>query len=161
MGTHKKGPSKIKYPDPLTGTLLSDWLNDNPWALGGRVAATYDGQLPFLFKVLSINTALSIQAHPDKTRAAKLHSQQPENYPDSNHKPEMVVAYKDFEGLCGFRKLEEVQQWLKKVEEFQKVSVLSCLVLILYKLPYLASVFFLTKPIAFTVKRSQWIRVSS
>jgi hypothetical protein len=28
-------------------------------------------QLPFLFKVLSVRTALSIQAHPDKVRSAR------------------------------------------------------------------------------------------
>ena len=27
-----------------------------------------EGQLPFLFKVLSVNKSLSIQAHPDKVR---------------------------------------------------------------------------------------------
>jgi mannose-6-phosphate isomerase len=38
------------------------------------------GQLPFLFKVLSIGTALSIQAHPDKALAEKLFEERPQIY---------------------------------------------------------------------------------
>ena len=49
----------------------------------------FDGKLPFLFKVLSVNKALSIQAHPHKELAEKLHAADPAHYPDDNHKPEM------------------------------------------------------------------------
>ena len=52
----------------------------------------YGLQLPFLLKVLSIRTALSIQAHPNKTLAGQLRSSDPTNSPDDNHKPEMVIA---------------------------------------------------------------------
>lgn len=38
-------------------------LDDNPHVLG---AIRWKGDLPFLFKVISISKALSIQAHPDK-----------------------------------------------------------------------------------------------
>lgn len=38
-------------------------LQDNPHVLG---AIRWKGDLPFLFKVISISKALSIQAHPDK-----------------------------------------------------------------------------------------------
>lgn len=40
-------------------------LDDNPHVLG---AIRWKGDLPFLFKVISISKALSIQAHPDKVR---------------------------------------------------------------------------------------------
>lgn len=43
-------------------------------------------------QVLSISKALSIQAHPDKALAEKLHSERPEVYKDANHKPEMAIA---------------------------------------------------------------------
>merc|ERR1719230_814277 len=59
--------------------------------------------LPFLFKILSVRTALSIQAHPDKKLAAKLHATRPDVYKDDNHKPEMAVAITKFEGLCSFQ----------------------------------------------------------
>jgi mannose-6-phosphate isomerase len=58
--------------------------------------------------VLSINTALSIQAHPDKQLAKELNSKFPTIYKDSNHKPEMAIALTKFEAICGFRHHEEV-----------------------------------------------------
>ena len=59
--------------------------------------------LPFLFKILSVRTALSIQAHPDKALARKLHAARPDLYKDDNHKPEMAVAITPFEALCSFQ----------------------------------------------------------
>ena len=44
----------------------------------------YGANLPFLFKVLSINEPLSIQSHPDKELAKVLHAKDPKNYPDDN-----------------------------------------------------------------------------
>ena len=64
MGTHSKAPAVIQ----ATGHALSSWLADHPECLGEKVRAEFGstGQLPFLFKVLSVNKALSIQAHPNK-----------------------------------------------------------------------------------------------
>ena len=64
MGTHAKGPSVISSSQQP----LSDWLTKHPDAVGDKVTQIYPqtGQLPFLFKVLSVNKSLSIQAHPDK-----------------------------------------------------------------------------------------------
>ena len=60
-------------------------------------------RMVFLFKVLSIEKALSIQAHPNKTLAEQLHASNPECYPDANHKPEVAIALSDdFEALFGF-----------------------------------------------------------
>lgn len=123
MGTHKKGPAVIKHPQSLADTLLSDWLRNNQWALGEAVAKEFGGNLPFLFKILSVNQALSIQAHPNKERAIELHAAAPDKYPDDNHKPEMVVAITEFEGLCGFRPFSELQSWVVAVRELQNVRV--------------------------------------
>jgi mannose-6-phosphate isomerase len=68
-----------------------------------------DSQLPFLFKVLSVNQSLSIQAHPDKALAKELHTRDPKNYPDDNHKPEVAIALTKFEALCSFRLQSEIQ----------------------------------------------------
>ena len=57
--------------------------------------------MPFLFKVLSAGKALSIQAHPDKSLAEKLHTDNPGAYGDDNHKPEMAIALTPFEALSG------------------------------------------------------------
>ena len=56
--------------------------------------------------MLSIARPLSIQAHPCKELAKKLHIQDPNVYKDANHKPEMALAITEFEALCGFVGLE-------------------------------------------------------
>ncbi|KAL1977740.1 hypothetical protein VTN31DRAFT_599 [Thermomyces dupontii] len=111
MGTHPSLPSK----DIVTQRTLLDLVQDNQALLGREIAERYDSKLPFLFKVLSIRKALSIQAHPNKKLAEQLHAQDPQNYPDSNHKPEMTIAITPFEGLCGFRPLKEIVHFLKTV----------------------------------------------
>ncbi|KAH8671624.1 mannose-6-phosphate isomerase [Xylariales sp. PMI_506] len=108
MGTHPSNPSK----DLVTQRTLLDLVGDNAALLGPAVKARYGAKLPFLFKVLSINKALSIQAHPNKKLAEQLHARDPKNYPDDNHKPEMTIAVTDFEGLCGFRPLNEIAHFL-------------------------------------------------
>lgn len=111
MGTHPKNPSK----DLTTGRDLIDLVQDNKALLSQSVAAKYGEKLPFLLKILSINKALSIQAHPNKTLAEQLHARDPKNYPDDNHKPEMAIAITPFEGFCGFRPLAEIAHFLETV----------------------------------------------
>jgi len=73
----------------------------------------------YLFKVLSIAKALSIQAHPDKKLAEKLHEMHPNIYKDSNHKPEMCIALTEFEALCNFRPKEEIINAINTVDELR------------------------------------------
>ncbi|TRY96024.1 hypothetical protein DNTS_002171 [Danionella cerebrum] len=109
----------IEPSRPYAERTLGQWIADFPACLGSKVKDKFHGQLPFLFKVLSVNTALSIQAHPNRELAARLHAQFPEHYPDSNHKPEMAIALTPFEGLCGFRPMDEILAFLKNVPEFR------------------------------------------
>ena len=79
MGTHPKSPSLISS----SGETLASYLAKNQNLIGQSVSQKFgakDGNLPFLFKVLAIEKALSIQSHPDKVTAEKLHAQQPEIY---------------------------------------------------------------------------------
>ena len=69
-------------------------------------------ELPFLTKVLSVETALSIQAHPDKKLAEVLHRTKPDMYKDDNHKPEMAYALTPFVVMCGFRRAEVIVEHL-------------------------------------------------
>ncbi|KAI3333225.1 mannose-6-phosphate isomerase [Ustulina deusta] len=117
MGTHPSNPSK----DLESGRNLLDLVESNTMLLGPSVRARYGLKLPFLFKVLSINKALSIQAHPNKKLAEKLHANDPRNYPDDNHKPEMAIAITDFEGLCGFRPLGEIAHFLASVPALRQL----------------------------------------
>jgi mannose-6-phosphate isomerase len=80
MGTHPTSPSKID--DNIT---LASHLHAFPHLIGSAVGSKFPdagakGNLPFLFKVLSIAKALSIQTHPDKPTAEKLHKEMPNIY---------------------------------------------------------------------------------
>jgi mannose-6-phosphate isomerase len=115
MGTHPNGPSKLKC-----GKSLKDYLDEKPEALGAPTRQAFGDQLPFLFKVLSVNKALSIQAHPDKKLAEQLHAQRPDLYKDDNHKPEMLIALTDFEALCDFRPLSVIRGHLRDVPQLAR-----------------------------------------
>ncbi|KAH6697322.1 mannose-6-phosphate isomerase [Plectosphaerella plurivora] len=117
MGTHPSNPSK----DAKSGRTLLELVEDNAQLLSPPVAAKYGNKLPFLFKVLSINKALSIQAHPNKKLAEQLHARDPKNYPDDNHKPEMTIAVTPFEGLCGFRPLAEIVHFLESLPPLKAI----------------------------------------
>ena len=80
MGTHPTLPSKLKS----NGEKLYDHLQAHPELLGGAVKDKFGGDLPFLFKVLAIQKALSIQAHPNKELAQNLHKERPDVYKGSS-----------------------------------------------------------------------------
>ncbi|MCJ1263907.1 Mannose-6-phosphate isomerase [Lobaria immixta] len=96
-------------------------VQDNQALMSQEITRRYGGKLPFLFKVLSIRKALSIQAHPNKKLAEQLHAKDPRNYPDNNHKPEMTIAVTPFDGLCGFRPLAEIVHFLSHVPSLRKL----------------------------------------
>lgn len=62
MGAHTKSPSLVKS----SGEKLNDWIINNKEVLGEASTLKFGNELPFLMKVLSINSALSIQVHPSK-----------------------------------------------------------------------------------------------
>ncbi|TKR71680.1 hypothetical protein L596_019237 [Steinernema carpocapsae] len=111
MGVHPNGPSKIRE----SGEPLQGFLQKNPEALGTHE----EGTLQFLFKVLSVNKALSVQSHPTKDQAKGLHAKDLKNYPDPNHKPEMAIALTDFQLLCGFREPAEIHANISGCPELQ------------------------------------------
>lgn len=79
MGTHPKSPSLVSS----SCKVLSQHLASHPQLIGKPILDKFnaaDGNLPFLFKILSIEKALSIQAHPDKQSAEILHAQYPDIY---------------------------------------------------------------------------------
>lgn len=134
MGTHPSLPSK----DLQTQRTLLDLVQDNKALMSQEISKRYGGKLPFLFKVLSIRKALSIQAHPNKKLAETLHAKDPKNYPgitaspsnplfltvvsaDDNHKPEMTIAVTPFDGLCGFRPLSEITHFLSHVPSLRNL----------------------------------------
>ena len=117
MGTHPSGPARLTS----STQMFRDWLSSRPSAVGQVPLGYPDDNLPFLFKVLSIGTALSIQAHPDKILAKKLHEDFPNIYKDPNHKPEMAIALTPFEAMCGFRPIEEIKTNLIAYPELKSI----------------------------------------
>ncbi|KAI0826703.1 mannos-6-phosphate isomerase [Trametes gibbosa] len=119
MGTHHTSPSRL-----LDQEKLSDHLAAHPELMGARVVERYrdagaaEGNLPFLLKVLAIGKALSIQTHPDKAMAERLHAERPDVYKDANHKPEMALALTPFQAMCGFLPLSRIASHLTAVPEF-------------------------------------------
>jgi len=111
FGAHLSGPSPVISG---AGGDLAELISDNPDRyLGQDVVARFGPQLPYLLKVLSAQDPLSLQVHPNLDQArdgfaadeqAAIPLDAPHrNYPDANHKPELVFALTKFEGLCGFR----------------------------------------------------------
>lgn len=123
MGTHPSMPSRVVGKGE--GEVLSEYLAKRPDLIGKGVREKFsdekEGCLPFLFKVLSVGKALSIQAHPDKELGRRLHEERPDVYKDPNHKPEMAIALTPFRGFCGFRPLGEIVKFIKVVPEFQEL----------------------------------------
>ncbi|KAL0954100.1 hypothetical protein HGRIS_005247 [Hohenbuehelia grisea] len=120
MGTHPKSPSLVLD----TAKPLSEHLAAHPDLIGKTITQRFErdygtsgGNLPFLFKVLSIHKALSIQTHPDKATAEELHRTQGDIYKDPNHKPEMALALTPFLALCGFQPLPRIAANLKATPE--------------------------------------------
>ncbi|KAG5885201.1 hypothetical protein JTB14_012225 [Gonioctena quinquepunctata] len=117
MGTHVNAPSELKK----TGETLASYITNHPESLGKETAKLFHNELPFLFKVLSVDKALSIQAHPSKKHAEELHSKSPHVYKDPNHKPEMAIALTPFEALCGFRPICEIRNFVDHIPELGKI----------------------------------------
>ena len=119
MGTHVNCPSVVSSstpPSPLDEVIAAD-----PEKMLGDAVDVANGRLPFLFKVLSVATALSIQAHPDKALAEALHAASPEIYKDDNHKPEMAIALTPVSVLCGFRPHAQIRAFLSSLPPLMDV----------------------------------------
>ncbi|GMO42004.1 MAG: mannose-6-phosphate isomerase, class I [Termitinemataceae bacterium] len=134
MSTHKDGLSlAVSAVDDLASGILTDVSDksaslakiiktDKEYFLGKKIAKKND-ELPYLFKVLSAESPLSIQAHPNRKQAEAGFMREnataipidadERNYKDNNHKPEIMCALTNFQAMCGFRKLKEIIYLLK------------------------------------------------
>ena len=125
LGAHPRAPSEVMMSGKWKS--LAECIDQEPKEiLGQRVARHFDNKLPFLFKVLAAEKPLSIQAHPNKEQAESGYKRENRlkiplsadirNYKDNNHKPELICALSSFEGLKGFRKIEEILSFAKIVK---------------------------------------------
>ena len=121
MGAHPSAPSTVLRGG--TARPLPELIAEDPAGeLGPAVSRRYGARLPFLFKVLAAAEPLSLQVHPDKRHAeagyaAEVSSGAAErDYPDDNHKPELLCALRDgFEALCGFRPVPDTIALLEEL----------------------------------------------
>lgn len=101
LGSHPDGPVEVVESKMLLSEYLA--LNNLP-------------PLTFLFKVLSVGNALSIQTHPTIEQAKQLHQSNAKQYPDNFSKPEASVALTKVELLYGFRPAEEIRNCVIETE---------------------------------------------
>ena len=70
-----------------TKETLAGYLATHPELVGSKISDHFPevkmGNLPFLFKILAIQKALDIQAHPDKKLVERLHAERPDLYKGS------------------------------------------------------------------------------
>ncbi|MEW2399764.1 mannose-6-phosphate isomerase, class I [Streptomyces sp. NPDC046862] len=108
MGAHPGAPSRTAR-GPLT-----DVIDKSPdRELGAETVAKFGPRLPFLLKILAAGAPLSLQVHPNLQQAKEGYEDEERrgipvdaghrNYKDANHKPELICALTEFDGLCGFR----------------------------------------------------------
>lgn len=117
MGTYPKLPSYVLE----TGEDLQTVLDANQDLIGDRVIKKFGHtNIPYLPKVLSIAKALSLQIHPNKDLAARLHKEDPEQFQDPNHKPEIAVALTRFEAFCGWKPLDVIQETFDALPPLRK-----------------------------------------
>ncbi|OQP70159.1 mannose-6-phosphate isomerase, class I [Vibrio cholerae] len=116
MGAHPNGCSGIAINGKIV--QLSDFIAQNPNLILGEYTARQFGELPYLFKILAAEKALSIQVHPNKQQAERGFAQEEQlgialtaaqrNYKDPNHKPELVYALTEYQAMNGFRANQEI-----------------------------------------------------
>ena len=98
FGAHPLGDS----PTP-GGSTLSEHLAQDPDRLGKVSLMTFGRRLPFLVKVLSAASPLSLQAHPRESLLGIPLNAPERSFKDDWPKPETIVALTSFEALVGFR----------------------------------------------------------
>ncbi|MFE9442616.1 mannose-6-phosphate isomerase, class I [Streptomyces sp. NPDC006602] len=108
MGAHPGAPSRTDR-----GTLVEVIEAAPERELGEKAVAKFGPRLPFLLKILAAGAPLSLQVHPDLAQAKEGYEDEERrgipvdaghrNYKDANHKPELICALTEFDGLCGFR----------------------------------------------------------
>lgn len=111
--------SSVSAAEPFVveqGRVAELWWGSHP---SGPAISVETGQpiptMGYLLKLLTVAKALSIQVHPDRTTAKKLHAADPRHYPDDGDKPEMAVAITTFEAFCGFRPFSDSRCALENV----------------------------------------------
>ncbi|MBW9093059.1 mannose-6-phosphate isomerase, class I [Microbacterium jejuense] len=123
LGAHPDSITRLVDRTEAQPETLNEWIREQAGtALGSG------SRLPFLLKLLAADQPLSLQAHPALERARASFAEEESrgvprdspsrNYKDPWHKPELIVALHDgFEGLCGFRPVDQTDDFLSRLSD--------------------------------------------
>jgi phosphomannomutase len=135
IGAHPELPSMAVLPSGEKVQMDALVERAGTQIMSEYARALYQGQLPFLFKVLAAGIPLSIQVHPTKEQAKSGFSAENQagieltasnrNYKDPNHKPELIAAVTEFFGLRGFKPLDQMVIDLQANEELMEIPEVS------------------------------------
>ncbi|MDX1301580.1 mannose-6-phosphate isomerase, class I [Photobacterium sp.] len=124
MGAHPNGCSQVDVAGKATH--LAEFIETDKATIIGEAADKQFGELPYLFKILAAEKALSIQVHPSKAQAEVGFAKEQEagialnaghrNYKDPNHKPELVFALTPYQAMNGFREFAEIISFFHVLE---------------------------------------------
>ena len=124
MGAHPNGCSHIEVAGKLT--RLADFIEADRAMIIGKDTDKQFGELPYLFKVLAAEKALSVQVHPSKVQAEAGFAKEQQaniaqnaghrNYKDPNHKPELVYALTPYQAMNGFREFSDIVTLFRALE---------------------------------------------
>src|SRR5215210_1719964 len=101
-------------PSTAAGEPLDKLVDRDPeTVVGAASVAAFGPRLPFLLKIIAADRPLSLQAHPTRQQAEEGYAREeaagvPRDAPNRTYrdgwpKPEVLVALRDTETLCGFR----------------------------------------------------------
>ena len=129
MGSHPNGMNSLLE----TGEPLDDFLvSHSEQVLGENHISRYGTRFPFLLKILSIETPLSLQVHPDALRAEQgfLREQSSEKeertYSDPYQKDEVLYALDEVTALAGFRDYEDALSLFTEILDGSTDVLSSC-----------------------------------
>jgi mannose-6-phosphate isomerase len=135
LGAHPSAPSLVELGgrlEPLDAAIARD-----PRRFLGSVAERGFDSLPFLFKLLSAASPLSLQAHPSKAQAKRGFDRENRAgipldarercYRDATHKPELLVALTRFEAFAGFHDPRQTRETLAALATPELDRSIECL----------------------------------
>ncbi|MBA5763758.1 mannose-6-phosphate isomerase, class I [Vibrio sp. 404] len=136
MGAHPNGCSMVESQGETT--KLSELISNDMNAFLSEKVTQRFGELPYLFKILAAEKALSIQVHPNKQQAETGFAREEQqgialtaanrNYKDPNHKPELVYALTSYQAMNGFRSTEEIIANFSRLDIPELATLLAALV---------------------------------
>ena len=129
MSAHPKSPSRILNSEETLKEIIDKAPNET---LGPR-AKDFHNELPYIMKILAIETPLSLQVHPSEEQAEagykrETQSDQPHNdlelsYSSPRGKEEIVCALTEFHTKFGFRDIETIRKILSISDEPEFVEI--------------------------------------